>query len=153
MKKIEAIIRPERLEQIKAALEERGIVAMTVIEVRGRGEQKGIKLQYRGGTLDVDLLPKIKLEIYAADPEVDSIMKAICDAGRTIPSPENGSTNPAASPASSTLPAAVILSFPPCGMRWPESLSPPGKPLSFKNCCMIRRGWCRRVRGPPMPTE
>ncbi|HOV82492.1 MAG TPA: P-II family nitrogen regulator [Methanothrix sp.] len=83
MKKIEAIIRPERLEQIKAALEERGVVAMTVIEVRGRGEQKGIKLQYRGGTLDVDLLPKIKLEIYAADPEVDSIMKAICDAGRT----------------------------------------------------------------------
>jgi len=52
MKKIEAIIRPERLEQVKLALEERGFIAMTVTEVLGRGEQKGIKLQYRGGTLD-----------------------------------------------------------------------------------------------------
>ena len=83
MKKIEAIIRPERLEQIKAALEERGVVAMTVIEVRGRGEQKGIKLQYRGGTMDVDMLPKLKLELYVVDGEVDVAMKAICDAGRT----------------------------------------------------------------------
>jgi nitrogen regulatory protein P-II 1 len=83
MKKIEAIIRPERLEQIKKALEEKGFVAMTVIEVLGRGEQKGIKLQYRGGTMDVDLLPKLKLELYIQDEEVDTAMKAICDAGRT----------------------------------------------------------------------
>ena len=83
MKKIEAIIRPERLEQIKKALEEKGVVAMTVIEVLGRGEQKGIKLQYRGGTMDVDLLPKLKLELYVADEEVDSVMKTICDAART----------------------------------------------------------------------
>jgi len=83
MKKIEAIIRPERLEQVKLALEERGFIAMTVTEVLGRGEQKGIKLQYRGGTLDVDLLPKLKLELYVQDEDVDSAMKTICDAGRT----------------------------------------------------------------------
>jgi nitrogen regulatory protein P-II 1 len=83
MKKIEAIVRPERLEQIKKALEEKGVVAMTVTEVLGRGEQKGIKLQYRGGTMDVDMLPKLKLELYVSDEEVDSAMKTICDAGRT----------------------------------------------------------------------
>src|SRR5512137_1608537 len=83
MKKIEAIVRPERLEQIKKALEEKGVVAMTVIEVLGRGEQKGIKLQYRGGTMDVDMLPKLKLELYVTDEEADSVMKTICDAGRT----------------------------------------------------------------------
>lgn len=55
---------------------------MTVIEVLGRGEQKGIKLQYRGGTMDVDLLPKLKIEIYVEDGEVDCVMKTICDAGR-----------------------------------------------------------------------
>lgn len=83
MKKIEAIIRPERLEQVKRALEEKGAIAMTVIEVLGRGEQKGIKLQYRGGTMDVDLLPKLKVELYVEDGDVDSVMKTICDAGRT----------------------------------------------------------------------
>jgi nitrogen regulatory protein P-II 1 len=83
LKKIEAIIRPERLDQIKKALEEKGFIAMTVMEVSGRGEQKGIKLQYRGGTLEVDLLPKLKLEMYVQDGDVDSVMKTICDAGRT----------------------------------------------------------------------
>jgi nitrogen regulatory protein P-II 1 len=83
MKKIEAIIRPERLEQIKKALEEKGFVPMTVIEVLGRGEQKGIKLQYRGGTMEVDLLPKLKLEMFVQDGDVDVVMKAICDGGRT----------------------------------------------------------------------
>jgi nitrogen regulatory protein P-II 1 len=68
---------------VKNALEEKGVVAMTVIEALGRGEQKGIKLQYRGGTMDVDMLPKLKLELYVADEEVDSVMKTICDAGRT----------------------------------------------------------------------
>ncbi len=83
MKKIEAIIRPERLEQVKKALEEKGFVAMTVCEVLGRGEQKGIKLQYRGGLLEVDLLPKLKLELFLSDNDVDAAMKAICEAGRT----------------------------------------------------------------------
>lgn len=52
---------------VKNALEEKGVVAMTAIEALGRGEQKGIKLQYRGGTMDVDMLPKLKLELYVAD--------------------------------------------------------------------------------------
>ena len=83
MKKIEAIIRPERLEQVKKALEEMGILGMTVIQVMGRGEQKGIKLQYRGGTMDIDLLSKLKLELYVQDEAVDAVMKAICDSART----------------------------------------------------------------------
>ena len=83
MKKIEAIIRPERLEQVKKALEEKGFVAMTIIDVLGRGEQKGIKLQYRGGTMEVDLLPKLKLEIFVHDADAKSVIKTICDAGRT----------------------------------------------------------------------
>ncbi len=83
MKKIEAIIRPERLEQIKKALEEKGFIAMTVMAVLGRGEQKGIKLQYRGGTMEVDLLPKLKLELFVSDEDVDPAMKTICEAGRT----------------------------------------------------------------------
>ena len=83
MKKIEAIVRPERLERIKVALEEIGIVAMTTTEIQGRGEQKGIKLQYRGGTMEVDLLAKLKLELYVPDESVDPALKAICDAART----------------------------------------------------------------------
>jgi nitrogen regulatory protein P-II 1 len=83
MKKIEAIVRPERLEQIKKALVEKGFVAMTVIEVLGRGEQKGIKLQYRGGSMEVDLLPKLKIEMFVQDGDVKVAMEAICDAGRT----------------------------------------------------------------------
>jgi nitrogen regulatory protein P-II 1 len=83
LKKIEAIIRPERFEQIKQALEEKGFIAMTLTEVQGRGEQKGIKLQYRGGTMEVDLLPKLKLEMFVQDNDVDMVMKTICDAGRT----------------------------------------------------------------------
>jgi len=83
MKKIEAIVRPERLERIKKALEEIGVVAMTTMEIQGRGEQKGIKLQYRGGTMEVDLLAKLKLELYVPDEAVDPVLKAICDAART----------------------------------------------------------------------
>lgn len=83
MKKIEAIIRPERFEQIKKALEEKGFIAMTILEVRGRGEQKGIKLQYRGGTMEVDLLPKLKLEMFVHDDDAKTVIKTICDAGRT----------------------------------------------------------------------
>jgi nitrogen regulatory protein P-II 1 len=83
MKKIEAIVRPERFEQIKKALEEKGFVGMTITDVRGRGEQKGIKLQYRGGTMEVDMLPKIKLEMFVHDEDAKAVMKTICDAGRT----------------------------------------------------------------------
>jgi nitrogen regulatory protein P-II 1 len=83
MKKIEAIVRPERFEQIKKALEEKGFVGMTITDVRGRGEQKGIKLQYRGGTMEVDMLPKIKLEMFVHDEDAKAVMKTISDAGRT----------------------------------------------------------------------
>jgi len=83
LKKIEALIRPERLDQVKKALEDKGVVGMTVFEVLGRGEQKGIKLQYRGRTMEVDLLPKLKLELFVSDEDVDPVMKTICEAGRT----------------------------------------------------------------------
>jgi nitrogen regulatory protein P-II 1 len=83
MKKVEAIIRPERLDQIKKALEEHGIVAMTITEVMGRGEQKGITLQYRGGALQVDFLPKIKIEVIIQDDLVDTVVQTISKAGYT----------------------------------------------------------------------
>jgi len=63
MKLIKAIIRPERFEFVKRALENAGAFGMTVHEVTGRGDQKGISLQYRGGTLVVDLIPKIQVEV------------------------------------------------------------------------------------------
>ncbi|AEA46717.1 P-II family nitrogen regulator [Archaeoglobus veneficus] len=83
MKKVEAIIRPERLEHVKKALEEKGFVAMTVSEVKGRGEQKGITLQFRGRTMEVDLLPKVKVEIVVEDKAVDAVISTIVDAART----------------------------------------------------------------------
>lgn len=83
MKKIEAIIRPERLDQVKRALEDGGFVAMTVTDVLGRGEQKGIRLQYRGGTMEVDLLPKLKLELFVPDEEEATVVGIICSSART----------------------------------------------------------------------
>ncbi len=61
MKMVKAIIKPERFEFVKKALEDNGFIGMTVSEVKGRGEQKGIALQYRGGLMMVDLLPKLQL--------------------------------------------------------------------------------------------
>lgn len=83
MKKIEAIIRPERLEQVKKALEEQGCVAMTITEVYGRGEQKGITLQFRGRRMDVDTLPKVKIETIVHDALVEPLIKTIVNAART----------------------------------------------------------------------
>lgn len=83
MMKVEAIIRPERLDQVKKSLEEKGFVGMTVSEVTGRGEQKGIKLQYRGRTMDVDLLPKVKIELVVKDDLVDDLLETISAAART----------------------------------------------------------------------
>ncbi len=83
MMKIEAIIREERLGHVKKALEDNGFVAMTVTRVVGRGEQKGIKLQYRGGSIEVDMLPKLKIEIFVRDEDVKTVMKTICDSART----------------------------------------------------------------------
>ena len=83
MMKIEAVIRPERLELVKKSLEEKGFVGMTVSEVTGRGEQKGIKLQFRGRTMEVDLLPKVKIELVVKDDLVDDLLEAISSAART----------------------------------------------------------------------
>jgi nitrogen regulatory protein P-II 1 len=83
MMKVEAVIRPERLDQVKKALEEKGYVGMTVSEVTGRGEQKGIKLQFRGRTMEVDLLPKVKIELIVKDDLVDDLVETISAAART----------------------------------------------------------------------
>ena len=83
MKMVKAIIKPERFDFVKKALEEKGFVSMTVTEVKGRGEQKGIQLQYRGGTMLVDLLPKISIEVVIKDQDVDAVIGVIIEAART----------------------------------------------------------------------
>ena len=83
MKKIEAIIRPEMLDRVKKVLEQKGCVAMTITEVKGRGEQKGITLQFRGRSVDIDTLPKIKIEMVVMDEIADAVINAIADAART----------------------------------------------------------------------
>lgn len=83
MKMIQAIIRPEKLDSVKKALEEKGFIAMSIIDVKGRGEQKGITLEYRGKKVEVDSLPKTKIEIVVDDKDVDTIIAIIRGAGRT----------------------------------------------------------------------
>jgi nitrogen regulatory protein P-II 1 len=83
MKLIKAIIKPERFEAAKKALEDKGVTGMTVTEVQGRGEQKGITLEYRGKTMIVDMLPKIQIEIIVRDHEVDDLITAIIEAAKT----------------------------------------------------------------------
>ena len=83
MKKIEAIIRPFKLEDVKLALVNAGIVGMTVSEVRGFGRQKGQVERYRGSEFTVEFLQKLKLEIVIDDDRVDTVVNAIQDAART----------------------------------------------------------------------
>ncbi|NYT17553.1 MAG: P-II family nitrogen regulator [Methanomicrobiales archaeon] len=83
MKMIKAIIRPERLEFVKKALENQGQYGMTVMPVEGRGDQKGISLQYRGGAIIVDLIPKVQIEVVVKDADVDRLINAICEAAKT----------------------------------------------------------------------
>lgn len=83
MQKIEAIIRPMRLDQVKQALEDIGVVGMTVTDVRGYGHQRGHTEKYRGNTYVVNLLPKIKLEIIVADAVADDALAAVEEAART----------------------------------------------------------------------
>lgn len=83
MKKIEAIIRPEKLDEVKLALEDIGCIGMTVSEVKGRGRQKGIVHQWRGREYRVDLLPKVKLEIVVSDDMVDKVVETIVETART----------------------------------------------------------------------
>jgi nitrogen regulatory protein P-II 1 len=83
MKKIEAIIREERLEAVKRALEENSYFGMTVSEVSGRGRQKGLPLQWRVGEYRVDLLPKLKIELVVLDEDVPTAIDAITRNART----------------------------------------------------------------------
>jgi nitrogen regulatory protein P-II 1 len=83
MKKIEAIIQPHKLEEVKEALKNIGIDGMTIIEVRGHGRQKGHKEVYRGMEYQVDLLPKVKLEMVVTDARADEIINTLVGAART----------------------------------------------------------------------
>ncbi len=83
MTKIEAVIQPSRLDEVKDALLEVGVDGMTILEVRGHGRQKGHTEFYRGREYTVDLLPKIKIETVLADELVDKAVQAIIAAART----------------------------------------------------------------------
>jgi nitrogen regulatory protein P-II 1 len=83
MKKIEAIIRQEKLEGVKKALEANSYFGMTVSEVSGRGRQNGITLQWRAGEYRIDLLPKIKIELVVLDEDVAGAIDAIVRNART----------------------------------------------------------------------
>jgi len=83
LKLIKAIIKPERFDLVKKALEAKGVTAMTATEVQGRGEQRGITLEYRGKQMIVDMLPKIQIEIIVRDKEVDDLIATIIGAAKT----------------------------------------------------------------------
>ena len=83
MKKIEAIIRPFKLEDVKIALVNSGIVGMTVSEVRGFGRQKGQVERYRGSEFTVEFLQKLKVEVVVGDERVNSVIDAIAEAAKT----------------------------------------------------------------------
>jgi nitrogen regulatory protein P-II 1 len=83
MKLIKAIIRPNKLEEVKDALTKQNITGMTVTEVRGHGRQKGHKAVYRGTEYNVTLLPKIMIELVIQDAVVEDVIKTIIDTART----------------------------------------------------------------------
>jgi nitrogen regulatory protein P-II 1 len=83
MKKIEAIIKPFKLEEVKDALSEVGVEGMTVIEVKGFGRQKGHTEIYRGSEYTVDFLPKMKIEVVLADGKLNDAVKAILKSAKT----------------------------------------------------------------------
>ena len=83
MKKIEAIIKPFKLDEVKEALQEAGIQGLSVTEVKGFGRQKGHTELYRGAEYVVDFLPKVKIEVVLADDMVDAAIEAIISAART----------------------------------------------------------------------
>ena len=83
MKKIEAVIKPFKLEDVKDALAEAGITGMTVTEVKGYGRQQGHSELYRGAEYVVDFLPKVKLEVVVPESSVDTVVEKIVEAART----------------------------------------------------------------------
>lgn len=83
MQRVEAIIRPEKLEIVKTALEELDHAGMTLTEVRGHGKQRGVTEQWRGRSFAVEYLTKVKIELVVKDEDVDPIIERIVDAART----------------------------------------------------------------------
>jgi nitrogen regulatory protein P-II 1 len=83
MKKVEAIIRPFRIDDVREALGELGVKGMTLTEVKGYGRQKGHTELYRGSEYQIDFLPKIKLEVIVADNMVDKVVDTIMNAAKT----------------------------------------------------------------------
>ncbi|MDF1670603.1 MAG: P-II family nitrogen regulator [Roseovarius sp.] len=83
MKKIEAIIKPFKLDEVKEALQDVGVQGLSVIEVKGFGRQKGHTELYRGAEYVVDFLPKVKIDVVLDDDQVDAAIQAITDAAKT----------------------------------------------------------------------
>lgn len=83
MKKVEAVIRPFKLDEVKEALLEEGIRGLTISEVRGYGRQKGHKETYRGSEYQIEFVPKIKIEIVVDDPDVEKVIEAILRTAKT----------------------------------------------------------------------
>jgi nitrogen regulatory protein P-II 1 len=83
MKKIEAIVRPTKLEEVKRSLEDVGFNSLTITDVKGRGQQKGIIQQWRGQEYRVDLLQKVKIELTVNDEDVDKVIDTIVSSART----------------------------------------------------------------------
>lgn len=83
MKKIEAVIKPFKLDEVKEALQDAGVQGMTVLEAKGYGRQKGHSELYRGAEYVIDFLPKIKIEVVVPDDLADSVIEAIQAAART----------------------------------------------------------------------
>jgi nitrogen regulatory protein P-II 1 len=83
MKKIEAIVQPHKLEEVKAALIGIGVNGMTIYEVRGHGRQKGHTETYRGAEYDVDLLPKVKFEMFVQDSLAEQVVEVLGTAARS----------------------------------------------------------------------
>ena len=83
MKKIEAIIRPEKVEAVRKALDKSGYPGITITEVEGHGKQKGVVQQWRGEKYRIELLPKSKIEIVVTDKDVDRILESILQVART----------------------------------------------------------------------
>jgi nitrogen regulatory protein P-II 1 len=83
MKKIEAVIKPFKLDEVKEALQDMGVQGMTVLEAKGYGRQKGHTELYRGAEYVVDFLPKMKIEIVVADDQAEAVLEALVNAART----------------------------------------------------------------------
>lgn len=83
MVRIEAIVRPSRLDEVKSALDDLGITGMSVLEIKGAGKQKGYTQHYRGSEYQVNLLPKVQIVVVVSDTKLDAVVEAIENAART----------------------------------------------------------------------